>query len=192
MNMTLPAALLIVLIIILLYLIYDRSDFNCINVVANDGNEYCMTDARGANLMAEIHVRVVGLLRELKRKYITNSSNNASYGTDITRKVLERYNPNNIIETPPNNLKNDTSYTIGKGKILALCIRNKDGTYVDINTLMYVVIHELGHLGVHAIDHENEFKQAFGFLLREATLMGIYNDVDYSKNPTYYCNMVIT
>jgi len=181
--------ILILLIILLIYLIYDRSNFNCINVVAEDGNEYCMNDARGANLMAEIHMRVVELLRVLKQKY---SNSGSVYKQTLVSNLLRRYNPNNIIENSPNNIKRETSYTVGKGKILALCIKNKNGTYVDINTLMYVVIHELGHLAVEEIDHKNEFKQAFGFLLREAIAAGIYQDVDYSRNPTYYCNMIIT
>jgi hypothetical protein len=52
-------------------------------------------------------------------------------------------------------------------------------------------LHELSQLGVDEIGHDDEFNEAFDFLLAEAIKYKIYKYVDYSKNPAYYCNMLI-
>ena len=40
--------------------------------------------------------------------------------------------------------------------------------------------------------HTEEFWSNFKFLLKEAKKEGIYNPIDYKKNPQPYCGMTIT
>ena len=75
-----------------------------------------------------------------------------------------------------------------------LCIRQKNtlNTFVDYNVLVYTCTHELGHIGCSEIGHTPVFWEFFKFLLTEAVEIGIYNKVDYSKDPADFCGIKIT
>jgi hypothetical protein len=62
---------------------------------------------------------------------------------------------------------------------------------IDINTLMFVALHELTHLMTESIGHKQEFWNNFKFMLKHASEEGIYDPVDYSKSPTDYCGLMI-
>lgn len=84
-----------------------------------------------------------------------------------------------------------TSYTINKGEEMILCLRFKDGKLHDLNIITYVVLHELSHIACPEIDHTELFKRIFKFFIETAVMIGIYENVNYSINPTDYCGMVI-
>jgi len=177
-------AILIILIVIYIYLLYTRtfniSYFDCKIYQSKDGNEYCVKDPRIIETLDTINDKTIELLRYWK----TNHSNN------IINNILQRYNPDNLIESSPHNWRGDTSYTIGKGEILALCVKNKNNTIVDTNTLMYVMIHELAHLAIDDVNHTPKFWDTFKELL-SITPMEYYIPTDYKENPVPYCGMVI-
>ena len=60
-----------------------------------------------------------------------------------------------------------------------------------MNTLMYVVIHELAHVGCPEYGHTPLFRKIFKFLLKQSVKIGIYTPVNYILNPQNYCGMVI-
>jgi hypothetical protein len=64
--------------------------------------------------------------------------------------------------------------------------------FENFNSVMFVVLHEVAHLGVESVDHPMEFWECFKFLLGEASLIGIYTPIDYSLYPTTYCGMEVT
>jgi len=111
---------------------------------------------------------------------------------DAIDKLLNRYNPDNLIENSPKD-KQDTSYTLNKGSTIAFCLREKDSTTQlhDLNTLIFVAIHELAHIAIDDNDHPPKFWKMFKFLLEEAELGGIYKSKDYKKNPVHYCGMEV-
>ena len=57
---------------------------------------------------------------------------------------------------------------------------------------MYVALHELSHIATKSIGHTDEFWENFKFLITEAKKIGVYNPVDYKKEPSRYCGMNIT
>ncbi len=57
---------------------------------------------------------------------------------------------------------------------------------------MFVAIHELAHIMSLTLGHNKEFMKNFKFLLKNAVEIGIYRNVDYSKNKTDFCGMKIT
>lgn len=81
----------------------------------------------------------------------------------------------------------DSSYTENKAYI-TLCIRDpKTKGYYDMNTIMYVALHELAHVVSKTHGHNDEFKKNFATLLRQAARQGIY---DPRKSiPTTYCGI---
>jgi hypothetical protein len=88
----------------------------------------------------------------------------------------------------------DTSYTLNKGSYVILCLSPRDTEtkkVYDINTLMYVAIHELAHIVSTSVGHTPEFIKNFKSLLTYAVQAKIYTVVDYSKNPQEYCGISI-
>jgi len=145
-----------------------------------------------ANLLAEINSRNQKLIKYLTKKYLNkNTHGNLNKNELFIKKVIDRYIPGNVVETTPDGGRN-TSYTINKGQIISLCIRDdKTKELHDINLLMYVDIHELGHLAVDSWGHGAEFQEAFAFLLRNAVEAGIWIPTNYSITPKPYCGITV-
>jgi flagellar biosynthesis regulator FlaF len=138
-----------------------------------------------ANTLAKIRENIIKLVEYLK-KNMDKFPKKMSYIKDIIRrtKII------NIMETP----KDDkyTSYTINKGEKIVFCLRHKTINSIhDMNTLMYVVIHEMAHVGCPEYGHTPLFKKIFKFLLKESVKINIYTPVNYILNPQDYCGMVI-
>ncbi len=86
-----------------------------------------------------------------------------------------------------------TSYTVNKGKEIALCLRSRKTSQLhDINLIMYVVIHELAHVACPEIDHTPLFKKIFVFFLTISIQVGIYQKSNYHQQPAEYCGMTIS
>jgi hypothetical protein len=87
-----------------------------------------------------------------------------------------------------------TSYSENKGELIVVCLRDKRPPYVFVeeNTVMFVILHELAHLMTTTIGHTPEFWTNFRIILHDAITAGIYTPVNYSKEPTAYCGMTIT
>jgi hypothetical protein len=108
------------------------------------------------------------------------------------RIMVSRFNPNNMIE---NDLNTDTtSYSENKGEKIVVCIRDKAPPYrfIEENTVMFVLLHEMAHLMSTSVGHTPEFWANFKRILHDAVHCGVYRVVNYSKTPTGYCGMTIT
>lgn len=141
-----------------------------------------------ANVMAILNHNIIELLRVFAKNYKKYTPN---YQNVIDR-LLKLYNPDNLVENSVLN-RDETSYVVNKGEIFALCLRNDvDGLlHTDINTLMFVVLHELSHIGITSIDHNQEFWATFKFILLQAASVGLIEIIDYHSYPTKYCSMII-
>jgi hypothetical protein len=152
-----------------------------------------------STILSELNIVMVNILRNLKQIYILGKLpipqneidlyeyNDIAPRITVTRNILNRYNPDNLYENSPFNALGDTSYTIQKGKILAMCIRDKEMNIEPLDKLIFVNIHELAHLGIDDIDHNQLFWHTFRFLLWSAAVSGIYYSPDFKRNPTTYC-----
>ena len=179
----------IILFIVLYFSITYYNNRNHTYVKADDGNQYRVQIAEdnkeSANLLSDAITRVKTLLDHLKK----------SESQDIrTKTLLSRFNPNNITENDPQEMKSGvTSYTVNKGEKIVVCLRQRNNNFVEINTLMYVIIHELAHIcDLTSEQHDEKFWNNFEWLLEHAVNIGIYNYVDYSKDQEPYCGMNIT
>lgn len=119
---------------------------------------------------------------------------NREYLQERIAQLVRNYSPDRIYEISPRNTGDATSYTEDK-RTLVLCLRHKKPNAVgkyelhDINTMMFVVLHELGHMMNNTWNHKLDFWVLFKFLLLNATEAGIYKPVDYSKYPINYCGL---
>jgi len=161
-------------------LIYVRStEDNNVHLVQNKPDK---VDA--ANLFAEIKRRN----RELVKKFVEK------YGDKDGRvnTLAKRYRDDSIREAVPK--VNQTSYSLNKGEKIVICVRSKDSKsqLTDINTVMFVVLHELAHLMTLSIGHNDEFWENFRFILAHAIEWKLYTVENYEKKPKPYCGIKIT
>lgn len=156
-------------------------------------DKYGSTPQKSADIIATINIRIIKLLRHLKEKYIQCKGCHKKPKSNVIQFLLFNFNPDVIVENSPRNAPSKTSYTTNKGEKLHLCLKSKEtGEYHDINTLMFVTLHELSHMATKQFNHVPEFWQNFKFILEEAIEIGVYKPVDYSRYPTRYCGMDIT
>jgi hypothetical protein len=169
--------------------LYLRSDFHNLKCVIarSDGNTYCVRDTKKTRerveLLAKMTIRMKELVEHLKRTLPNDPR---------VKLLVKNFNPKRIVETLPTS--EYTAYSEDKGKKLAFCLqeyKNK-AKLIDLNTLMFVALHEMGHLMTVSIGHEQEFWENFKFLLKHANDIGLYEPVDYSKKPKQYCGMALT
>lgn len=196
-------SLLILLLLLLIYQLYKyiikkNDTFSISNNIlmqsSVDGNKYYVHSHHknlqlAADTFSLINKKVNQFLSYIYKKY-KNSANKKR--KEVALLMERRYNINNVRENSPLNIEGDTSYTINKGDIIAVCIRNGfDYGIHDNITIMFVVLHELTHLAVKSYDHPDEFWQVFKFILLESSESGIYTSPNYSKNPVEYCGINI-
>ena len=146
-----------------------------------------------ADALAVLNRRIVDLLRALRARYARGPPGHAARCA-ATARLLARYNPDNIAENSPTDPSGDTSYTIDKGAVVALCLRERGpaaGALHDLDTLTFVALHEMAHIAVEDVDHPPHFWSAFRFLLEEAEAAGVYTSPRYEQAPRQYCGMSI-
>jgi len=138
---------------------------------------------KSSDHLAKIVNKISTLITHLKK---TNSDD------ERTQLLLEKYKSENVVEAPYE--KGQTSYSINKGEKIMLCLRTRDkkNKLVDINTMMFVALHEIAHIATITIGHTDEFWNTFEWLLEEAINIGIYTKQEFSKNPVKYCGITIT
>lgn len=112
---------------------------------------------------------------------------------DFTLTRLRHWDNTFVLENIKESWKNEsTSYSINKGEQLVFCIRDKlNNSIHDINTLMFVAIHELAHIVTNELQHTDKFWNNMKKLLHRAEDIGVYKYVDYRMNPVEYCGMMI-
>lgn len=182
----------IILIFVILFFVYNNlyKYDNLIKIKSPiDNNYYWVRDKtdkfQAANTLAKIKINMKKLVSYLQQNQ-AKFPENMSYIKDL----VSRTKKINIMETPQD--EKYTSYTINKGEKIVFCLRSKllDNIH-DMNTLMYVVIHEMAHVGCPEYGHTPLFKKIFKFLLEQSIVIGIYKPIDYRINPQNYCGMTI-
>jgi hypothetical protein len=181
---------LVIFIIIIVSKLYFNSDtFNLKCIISDvNGNKYCVRDRNKLELAADrlalVNNNLNKLVNHLSKKYPTKEN---------VQRLINGYNPKKIYETLPTS--EFTAYSENKGEKLAFCLdteKNSKGRLIDINTLMYVALHEVSHIATKSIGHNDEFWNNFKFMITEAKEINIYNPVNYQKEPARYCGMNIS
>ena len=178
----------------LFYMYVNGGPGNLITVKAEkDGREYQVQDLPNKKDAAEMLATICGNIEKLKNYY-----SQEEFQSEPTVKLfIQRYRPQNVMENSMTS--RDTSYSENKGEKIVLCLRDKTAPpaypLVEINTVMFVVLHEMAHLmtaDLSATSHTPEFWANFRRILQDAQRIGIYTPVNYSHSPVEYCGMTIT
>ena len=181
----------VLIILILLLLIFSK----CVNnetfevvKTGKNGIEYSVQEypnsQEAANILAQLDTNINIFLSKLKE----------THSDDERIKRMSKNLKSTIIEEAPHK-DGESTYTINKGELMKICLRKKikDKPFHTLNTLMFVVIHELAHVISVSVGHNEEFMTNFRFLLREAPKYDIdYEPIDYSENSMEYCGVKVT
>jgi hypothetical protein len=153
---------------------------------------------RAADTLARLNARIIDLMRHLRGRYLRGGGDGLAAHPQRREAVLQllaRYNPDNLAENSPKDPSGDTSYTIDKGAVVAICLRDRDpggdSRIHDIDTLTFVTLHEMAHIAIKDIDHPPRFWSAFRFILEEAEAAGVYTSPRYEQAPRQYCGVKI-
>jgi hypothetical protein len=136
-----------------------------------------------ADLLATIRRRLDRLTHKLRAHYKKDSR---------VSMLTKRFESKNISEVAAHSKL--TSYSVNKGEKIIFCLRSRDGedTLVDLNTIMFVALHELAHVMTISVGHTKEFWENFRFLLSHAIHWKLYVPVDFKETPVPYCGTNIT
>jgi len=176
-------------VVILSFLLkYESANSDLTYVTSTvDGRQYLVRNAidkqRASDMLAQIRANLTKIVEYLKDNNISD---------ERVQLLVNRFNPDVISESLPNT--SYTSYSVDKGKKIVFCLRSKDDKQelIDMNTIMFVAIHELAHIMTKSIGHTEEFWNNMRYLLKQGIKVGVYTKVDYSKNPVKYCGIQIT
>jgi predicted metal-dependent hydrolase len=179
------------IILIILYLYLNKSNLKYIES-GKTGTKYLVQNNKFKKETAELLEKVIINMYKLKmylNKNIDKFPNFNKYIKQLDEKLNEERTT--IYE---NKEKSDlTSYSVNKGEEIVFCLKSKKSNKNHkINTIMYVAIHEMAHLGCPEIGHTQLFNKIFKFFLQEAVKLNIYTYTNYSDEPIEYCGMVLT
>jgi hypothetical protein len=188
----------LVLICITIFYVYLENKASDVTYVNIDKFEFLVRNLpdkeEAALLLSKIRSNCSKIVESL---FSEMNSNKKKYDIEINKgikRLKKNFKPNNISESSPGNAY--TSYSINKGEKIVFCLRQKGGVdsneLVDLNTMMFVAIHELAHLMSKSIGHTTEFWDNMRFLLKKGIGLKIYKHIDYNKHPEDYCGIKIT
>lgn len=176
--------LLFIFILTIIQKLCDRYEYIQSDI---DGKGYYIRDqgdkndkVKAANHLATISKRVDMLVDYMLTNQLPDK--------EISERLAVRWRRCELKETSIN--ESSAAYTINKGDEMRLCVRN-DNRVENLNTSMFVVLHELGHMMSVTYGHNDEFKRNFSYIVHLASALGIYRPEDFQNAPVNYCGTVI-
>ena len=184
----------LILISITIFYVYLENKATDVTYINKGGIEFLVRNLddkeQAAKLLSDICSRLTKLVNHLD-KDIDNKDHTSEIKAGIKR-MKKNYNPHAVVESSPGNKY--TSYSINKGEKIVFCLRSKDDSQelVDLNTMMFVAIHEMAHLMTKEVGHTKNFWDNMKFLLIKAIEIDIYKKQDFNSTPKEYCGTTIT
>jgi hypothetical protein len=167
--------------------IFDRSERMVSQV---DGKNYVVREEGSpkekklaANRLAEVRAKVDQLVNYMAKHDQPDA--------EIAYRLKVRWLSCNLRET--GTLEDSAAYTVNKGEEMRLCVRKPDGEegLEKLNTTMFVVLHELGHMMSITYGHNEEFKKNFSFIVHLGSALGVYKPENFSSSPVSFCGTEI-
>ena len=165
--------------------IYNKNKNVTVFKSSNDNRKYRLLDLPGKEKCMEILV-------QLNKNVIQLLSYVKDEDREGIKDLLDNYKPDSLSENLEK--KSLQAYSINKGEEICLCLREPEDELKiidDINTLMFVLVHELGHLMTDDIGHTNKFWNNMAYLLKKASEINLYNPINYRISPVMYCGVKI-
>jgi len=173
---------------LVLYLVWDTYFMGKQEWVKSqyDGRDYLVQSLpdkeKAADLLAHIAENLTTLSKHLEKTVPDDNR---------TKQIVMNFRPEKISEGTDR--EEYTSYAVNKGESIVFCLRQKEGNrdLLDLNTMMFVALHELTHIGTESIGHTPEFWDNFKWILHNSIDIGIYTQQDFKTKPKKYCGIMI-
>ena len=165
--------------------VYNKNKNITVLKSTNDNRKYRLLDLPGKEKCMEILV-------QLNKNVIQLLSYVKDEDREGIKDLLDNYRPDSLCE----NLENRSlqAYSLNKGEEICLCLREPENELIiidDMNTLMFVLVHELAHLMTDDIGHTNKFWNNMAYLLKKSSEINLYNPINYKISPVMYCGVKI-
>ena len=150
--------------------LFGLGQYQVINVKSNIyGKENLVRDLpdkqQAADLLAKVRIKLNNLKVHLEMKYPDKPQ---------VKQLIKNYRDDHrrFFEATPD--AEFTSYSVNKGDMI------------------FVSIHEMGHILTESLGHGPDFWNNFAWILKEAESIGIYKHQNFKAHPVKYCGMSIT
>lgn len=207
---------IVVVLAVIIYKYMKNESYDIVFVKSNtSGKEYLVRNLpdkqAAADLLGNMNLRFDKIIAYIKRqdvfklfsKFVKKDESLNEAKLDDTLKtefkafesriasLLKNYNSDALSENTPDSAY--TSYSENKGQKIVFCMRSKPGdVLMDLNTMMFVGIHELAHLMSKSIGHNQEFWDNFRILLRISINIEQYKCQNFDVENKDYCGTKIT
>jgi hypothetical protein len=119
-------------------------------------------------------------------KLVKYMEDHQSPSPEIASRLKKRWGTCNFKETSHG--EDSAAYTVNKGDEMRLCVRSPRSKKLEnMNTSMFVVLHELGHLMSNSYGHNEEFRNNFSYIVHLASSLGFYKPENFGDDPVDYC-----
>jgi hypothetical protein len=188
MNIAL-VILITILIILIVYLIvrYLLADNVTPFVSKYDGDTYEIRKVGSTETM-ETAADYLAKITENINKLVDYMYRNELPDRETATRLYHRWSVCELKETP--SFEKSAAYTLNKSSEIRICIRNGK-QFENINTSMFVVLHELAHVMSIGFGHGEEFKDNFSYIVNTASNIGVYYPQNFNESPTSYCGVEI-
>jgi hypothetical protein len=152
----------------------------------SDGRKYLVkipNSRISSDTLAELNKRKMKLCEHLSniKKYKNNKN---------VQRLLRKQNV--IIEEISKKYEGEAAYSINKGERIGICLKNKKGEIEDMNTMFFVLMHELAHIMTSEYKHNKAFWDNFSLLIQNAIDVKLYEHQEYRQNKETFCGHVIS
>jgi hypothetical protein len=139
-----------------------------------------------ADLLARVRIKIAKLYQYLQHKFPDKPQ---------VRQLVKNFQPDEsrLLEATPD--AEHTSYSVNKGEKIHLCLRQREGrdeSLVEENIMVFVALHEMGHVITPSVGHGPDFWNNFAWLLKQAEAAEIYSYQDFKARPVAYCGLHIS
>lgn len=184
---------LIIVFLVIISIFYKTTSKEVVYVKSDiDDQEYLVRDLpdnqKAANMLARIKKNIFHLTDHLNSKKDGDYKDYEPYIEQLVDKIQGV-----VINESSENSKY-TSYSVNKGEQLVFCLRsrsNKNHLH-ELNLLMYVVLHEMAHVGCPEYGHTPLFKRIFAFFTEVAIDINLYTRIPFDEVPLEYCGLTIS
>lgn len=153
-----------------------------------DGKNYSIRKI-GSDDVKQNAANYLAILNEKINKIVNYVNEHNLPDEDTAKRLFNRWSKCSLKETSSN--EKSAAYTLNKSVEIRICIRDGSGNFEDINTSMFVILHELAHVMSVGYGHEEEFKNNFSYITHLASKLGIYKPEDFGNFPKTYCGISI-
>ena len=166
---------------------YDYFQITTTSVKADDGRYYIVRNIEentqeAANILSRVIMTINSIVKYMCENDLPTS--------EISYRLQYRWKNTVVREIAA--FEETAAYTVNKGEEMRLCIRKENGEFQEFNKLMFVVLHELGHMMSISYGHGYEFQDNFEAVIHIASSIGLYTPEDFEQNPYTYCGITVT